>query len=127
MIATETTGLNGMLTFQTNIVHGIILREHVLYYIQEIKAPAGYQLDDTKYWFCFCDKKSDSCQVCDEVLAGLDAVQIPFEQINQIPISNELLKYELPATGGSGIYPLILVSVVFVITPLVYMSIRRRK
>ena len=127
LIATETTGLNGMLTFQTNIVHGIILREHVLYYIQEIKAPAGYQLDDTKYWFCFCDKKSDSCQVCDEVLAGLDAVRIPFEQINQIPISNELLKYELPATGGSGIYPLILVSVVFVITPLVYMSIRRRK
>ena len=68
-----------------------------------------------------------SCEICDEVLAGLDAVRIPIEQIGNIRISNELMKYELPETGGSGIYPLLLVSVILVITPLVYIFIRRRK
>ena len=121
------TDANGQLLFQTNIIEGIILREHIPYYMQELKAPPGYQLDDTQYWFCFCDQHSDTCQICDEVLAGIQAVRIPFEQIGKVHATNQLQHYDLPATGGCGVYPVILGSVILVIIPLVYMSLQRRK
>jgi hypothetical protein len=54
-------------------------------------------------------------------------VRIPFEQIGKVNVTNEMINYDLPATGGPGIYPLILVSVIFIVTPLVYGFIRRRK
>ena len=127
LITSGLTNINGELLFQTSITQGIILREHILYYMQELRAPPGYQLDDTQYWFCFCDEPGDSCTICDEILAGVTAIRIPFEQIGQVHITNELMKYELPATGGPGIYPLVLVGVIAIITPLVYMFIRRRK
>lgn len=127
LIATDVTDAGGELLFQTSITDGIILREHILYYMQELEAPPGYQLDDRKYWFCFCDKNEDSCETCDQVMAGLDAVRIPFEQIGKVHAENQLVHYYLPATGGPGIYPFILVSVIFVVTPLVYEFIRRRK
>ena len=127
LITTEVTNTNGELLFQTSIIEGIILREHIPYYMQELKAPPGYQLDDTKRWFCFCDEAGDYCEVCNEVLAGLDVIRIPFEQIGKVNVTNQIMYYDLPATGGPGIYPLILVSVMFIVTPLVYESIRRRK
>ena len=127
LISTETTNLYGELKFQTNITQGIILREHVLYYMQELHAPAGYRLDDTKYWFCFCDTKNDTCATCDALLADLHAVRIPLEQLEKIHVINEEMTYELPATGGTGTLPLLLGSGILVITPLVYLSIRRRK
>ena len=126
-ITTATTDHHGALMFQTNITKGIILRDHILYYIQELRPPPGYKLDDTKIWFCFCDKSTDTCEVCNEVLAGLDAVRIPIDKLSKITLTNELMQYEMPETGGPGIYPLILVSVMMVVTPLVYISVRRRK
>ena len=95
--------------------------------MQELKAPPGYQLDDTKYWFCFCNTTDDSCEACEAILAHTDAARIPYEQIGKVPVTNILMNYDLPATGGTGVYPLILVSVIFVITPLVYGFVRRRK
>ena len=127
LIATEQTDFHGELLFQTDITQGIILREHILYYMQELHAPPGYQLDGTKYWFCFCDKAGDACEICDQVLAGVTAVRIPFDQLGTIRVTNEYMKYALPATGGTGTSPLILVSVSFIIAPLVYISVRRRK
>ena len=127
LITTGVTDANGELAFKTNIEKGIILREHILYYMQELQAPPGYRLDDTKHWFCFCDKATATCDVCSEIIAETDATRIPFEQIGKVHAINEIMKYALPATGGSGIYPLILVSVIFIITPLVYGFIRRRK
>lgn len=127
LITTEETDSNGKLRFQTNIVEGIILREHVLYYMQELKAPPGYQLDDTQFWFCFCNEASDTCQTCSEILAGTEAQRIPFEKIGKVHVVNQPMNYDLPATGGPGIVPLLLASVVLIITPLVYGFIRRRK
>lgn len=127
LITTEVTNTNGELMFQSNIIEGIILREHELYYMQELKAPPGYKLDDTKYWFCFCDVTEGECQTCNEILAETDALRIPFEQIGKVHATNQLMNYDLPATGGPGIYPLIFVSVIFIITPLVYIFILRRK
>ena len=127
LITTEVTDANGELLFQTNIIEGIILREHQLYYMQELKPPAGYQLDDTKVWFCFCDEAGNSCQTCDQILAGLDGRRIPFEQVGKVHVQNTLINYDLPATGGSGTSYFVLVGVIFLITPLVYEFIRRRK
>ena len=127
LITTDVSDANGELHFETNIIQGIILREHVLYYMQELKAPPGYRLDDTKYWFCFCDDTGGECAACDQVMAGTDAFRIPFEQIKKVPIVNQLQSYDLPSTGGPGIYPLIYISAVFILTPLVYGFIRRRK
>lgn len=127
LIATGVSDANGKLVFQSNIIQGIILREHMLYYIQELRPPPGYQLDDTKFWFCFCNRVEDTCQDCTELLAGLDAQRIPFEQMGKVNIANRVMSYQLPATGGPGIYPLILVGVICIITPLVYRFIRRRK
>lgn len=127
LIATEVTDVNGQLHFQTDIVAGIILREHVLYYMQELRAPPGHQLDDTKHWFCFCDEAGASCKACDEILAAVSGFRIPFEQVGKISVTNEPTNYRLPATGGPGIYPVILVSVMFIVTPLVYGFIRGRK
>ena len=119
--------MDGDLFFQTNIEQGIILREHVLYYIQELQAPPGYQLDDTEHWFVFCNNTADTCDQCTTVMGNRTAVRIPYGQIGPLNITNEIMNYDLPATGGPGIDPLILVSVIFVMTPLVYGSIQRRK
>ena len=95
--------------------------------MQELKAPPGYQLDDTKYWFCFCDAHDDNCPECQAVLGGTEGARIPFEQIGKIHVTNDLISYDLPATGGTGVYPLILVSVVFIMIPLVYWFVQSRK
>ena len=95
--------------------------------MQELKAPPGYQLDDSKFWFCFCDKTEGVCETCTEIQAETGAQRIPYEQIGKVHAANQLADYDLPATGGSGIYPLILASIVFIITPLVYGFIQRRK
>ena len=127
LITTEQTDSNGKLLFQTNVIEGIILREHILYYIQELKAPSGYILDDTKYWFCFCNQTEPTCKTCNEIMDGTNAIRIPFEQIGKVNITNLPINYTLPATGGIGTFPLILVSVIFIITPLTYRFIQRHK
>ncbi|MBR5520268.1 MAG: hypothetical protein IKU55_06075 [Clostridia bacterium] len=127
LITTDATNANGEITFQTDIIDGIILREHVLYYMQELKAPAGYQLDSTKHWFCFCGDETDFCTECEAVLAGTDATRIPHNQFDRIEITNELTNYNLPATGGPGISHLILVGTAMIAVPLVYGFFRWRK
>ena len=127
LIASDVTDANGELLFEADIIQGVILREHVLYYMQELEAPAGYQLDNTEYWFCFCNSMEASCAACNVVMAGKDAFRIPLDQIGKVDVVNELMHYDLPATGGPGIYPILLASVMFILTPLVYGLIRRRK
>ena len=126
-ITMDTTDINGQLFFQTDITQGIIFQAHMLYYMQELEAPPGYQLDDTEHWFVFCNNTADTCEACTAVIGDLTAVRIPHGQIRTVYVTNEIMNYDLPATGGPGIYPLILVSVIFIMTPLVYGSIRRRK
>ena len=126
-ITWDVTDANGDLLFQTNVTAGIILREHELYYMQELQAPPGYQLDDRKYWFCFCNTNRDSCETCDNVMAGADAFRIPHEQIGRAEAVNEPLSYNLPETGGSGIDSFVQAGVVCILTPLVYKFIHRRR
>ena len=129
LVTTGVTDAAGKIPFQTNVVQGIILREHVLYYLQELRAPPAYQLDDTKYWFCFCDNRGDICIHCENLLTSLesDAVRIPLEQLGKFHIVNEPISYELPATGGVGTPIYILCGLALMVGPLVYgFSLRRR-
>jgi hypothetical protein len=127
LIVSAITDRKGEILFETDIADGIILREHELYYLQEINAPPGYRLDDTKHWFCFCSNSGGTCDTYQDLVGDKDLVRIPFESVGQIDITNNLLIYDLPATGGPGIYPLIFASVLFIVIPLVYKFIRRRK
>ena len=127
LITDATTDAGGNIVFQTNVYKGIILREHIACYIQERSAPTGYQLDDTQYWICFCSNTSGSCATCEEILAGTNGVRISSDNAQKIYVANHPMHYALPSTGGPGIYPLILVSVMCILTPLVYTFIQRRK
>ena len=135
LIIEATTDENGYLQFVTDIMNGVILREHVLYYLQELRAPPGYRLDNTKYWFCFCNSPQGTCTAYEDFIKGkaeelhltTEPLRIPFEQVGKITAENELLVYNLPATGGPGVYPSVLVGMIFIIIPLVYVFIRRRK
>ena len=127
LITTSVTDANGKLTFQTNITQGIILREHELYYLQEIQPPIAYQLDNTKHWFCFCGDTGDTCIECNKLLIDQEAIRIPFEEIGKFDIANYPADVELPSTGGIGTPIYILCGLTLVIGPLVYgFSLRRR-
>ena len=49
------------------------------------------------------------------------------DQVRVISITNERINYHLPATGGPGIYPVMIVSAMFVTIPVIYASAQRRK
>ena len=126
-ITTGVTNADGMQTFQTNITEGIVLQEHVLYYLQEIQPPPAYQLDNTQYWFCFCSESTDTCSECSKTLEDTGGVRIPYEEIGTIGIVNYPANVELPATGGIGTPIFILCGLTLVTGPLVYgFSLRRR-
>ena len=127
-IATGETSKEQNLTFITDIIQGIIFRQHELYYLKELQAPAGYQLDDTPHWFYFCNSQNaETCENCGTIPAEYQATRIPQDQIRVITVTNDPISYNLPSTGGSGVYPLVLVSVMLIMTPLVYTSVQRRK
>lgn len=127
LISSDETDAQGTLRFETTVTEGIILHDHVLYYLQELKAPPGFQLDDEPHWFCFCDKTTAECTECDAVMGDVDAVRIPYEKIGKVDAVNERMNYNLPATGGPGIYPLVFVSVILIVTSLIYGLYRRCK
>lgn len=124
LVTSGTTDKNGIIRFETDIIRGIILREHVLYYMQELEAPAGFQLEDTKHWFCFCSGTEASCTTCEEVMKESDARRIPHEQTGRVPVTNEPVNYILPSTGGVGAYPQVITSIMLILTTLLYGFVR---
>ena len=127
LIATGVTDANGKIMFQTNVIEGIILREHLLYYLQEIQPPITYQRDDTQHWFCFCGGTDNFCEECWKTMENTDAIRIPFEQVGIVTAVNHPVDLELPSTGGIGLPIYILCGVTLISAPLVYgLSLRRR-
>ena len=128
LVTTGTTDANGKLVFQTNIVEGIVLQEHMLYYLQEIQPPTAYMLDDTQHWFCFCGSNKDTCAECNKLLIDVEAVRIPFEDTGQIDVVNYPANVDLPSTGGIGKNIYILCGLILIIGPFVYgFSLRRKR
>ncbi len=127
LISSGVTDANGKVVFQTNIIEGIILREHELYYLQEIQPPLAYRLDDTRYWFCFCNDSGDTCTECDKLQVDVEFVRIPLDDIGLIDAINYPANVELPTTGGIGTPIYILCGLILACGPLVYgFSLRRR-
>ena len=127
LIDSDTTSDNGKILFRTNIMEGVIMREHVLYYVQELQPPKGYLLDDKKHWFVFCNVTNDSCETCNEVLGETHGVRIPLEQIGIVHVTNQFASYELPSTGGLGDIPYMLCGLMLISAPLVYgLSLRHK-
>lgn len=105
-----TTGEDGLLKISTDVPNGILFFTHTLYYVQELEAPEGYQLDDTKYYFWFCNNEEQiACSMSNDFgLPPINGKCIYTFQANptiyDILISNKPIPdvYELPDTGGSG-------------------------
>ena len=100
LITSGTTDEKGNLVFETNVTKGIILLSQTPYYLQEITAPPGYVLDDTKHWFlfCDCDEKQGGCD-CPTHIDGIK--KIPEDEIGVFNLTNQYA-YELPSTGSAG-------------------------
>ncbi len=127
LITKATTNEEGKAYFETDIEKGIVLREHKVYYVKELTAPPGYKLDDAIHEFTFCSQTDGTCDIYNDLKEEHELTRVPFNTVGHIDVTNEVLTYTLPSTGGPGIYPLILVSVLFIVTPLVYRFIERRK
>ena len=128
LVTAGVTDANGRLQFQTNIVEGIILREHVLYYLQEITPPVAYMPDDTQHWFCFCSNTGATCMECNKLMVETEAERILHEAPAAIGIVNYPANVDLPATGGRGPVLYILCGLILTVSPLVYgFSLRRKR
>lgn len=103
---------HGLAQVKTDTSSNVILRTHVLYYLQELEAPDGYRLDDTKHYFWFCNNQevqqcsktevytqehNATCVYTFKTGDGMIDLQIPNEKIPD--------EYELPETGGPGTLP----------------------
>ena len=98
-----------------------------MYYIAEIKAPAGYEPDHTKHRFVFCNSGGTDCATCQAMIGDTNAARIPLDTIGLFEVPNQPITVELPATGGLGMAPHILCGVPLVAAPLVYgLSLRRK-
>lgn len=126
LICSGLTDENGSLTFATNVTNGIILYEHTPYYIQEIKAPQGYNRSIEKHWIFFCDSNG-TCQKCSVIESNPDYGNAkPVSENEVLNIVNELNEYELPETGGTGTAIFYIAGAALVIVAGVLLAARRR-
>ena len=127
LMATGTTDSSGEFTFVGDPAHGFILASGQLYYIQETKAPEGYYLSDTRYWFYYDDSEEnvDYDNYIKNLLsaAELEGLYRETDQLienvlnhgytdkeivtgsnyaDPIEVQDQLIWYELPETGSTG-------------------------
>lgn len=127
LMATGTTDGSGEFTFVGDPANGFILASGQLYYIQETKAPEGYYLSDTRYWFYYDDSEVD--ETYDKYIknllsaAELEGLYRETDQLienvlnhgytdkeivtgsnyaDPIEVQDQLIWYELPETGSTG-------------------------
>jgi LPXTG-motif cell wall-anchored protein len=127
LIISKDTNASGMIEFKTDVAQGIVLQEHVLYYLQEIKPPPAYLLDDTRYMLCFCSNENAICTECDQILNGTSGIRIRQDETALIEIVNYFVHVELPGTGGTGTRIYMLCGLALMITPFIYAFKRKRK
>lgn len=127
LMATGTTDGLGELTFAGDPANGFILASGQLYYIQETKAPEGYYLSDTRYWFYYDDSEEDEAyddyitdllsaatleglyRETDKLIENVPNHGYTNEEIvtgsdyaDPIEVQDQLIWYELPETGSTG-------------------------
>ena len=127
LMATGTTDGSGKFTFVGDPAHGFILASGQLYYIQETKAPEGYYLSDTRYWFYYDDSEVDETydnyiknllsaaeleglyREADKLIENVpnhgytnEEIVTGSELAGPIEVQDQLIWYELPETGSTG-------------------------
>lgn len=104
-VASGVTDDHGNLIFKTKTDQDkeveILLFTKTAYYIQELKAPPGYKLDERKHWFYFSDERDSWLENSYE---GIQWVNTKTDTVYTVNVVNELEPYTLPETGGNGIY-----------------------
>ena len=109
LIAKHQTDDEGMLSFATNVVEGIIYELDKPYYIKEITPPKGYGLDTKKYWFYFGAAQNTALE--DDFASAhkgegkLKYVAPDANDATSYQLKLELTDekvYILPETGGAG-------------------------
>ena len=99
-ITTGTTNDEGIFEFRTNFNQGIILAPNVVYYLQELTAPAGYYLDPNKYYFYFSDEEIEEFEQQYPDIKWLNV-----NNLESMVLSDKPSLYDLPAAGGIGTLP----------------------
>ncbi len=115
-IATAVTDDKGSCLFQTDVEKGVIFRTNSMYYIQEITAPSGYELDTKKYWFYFGKKQNTEMEAeMNKEYPGINISYVPLspnkEYVLNMEITNEKL-FVLPETGGNSVNGFIIAGVI---------------
>ncbi len=120
LLTTATTDANGMAIVETDTIAGIILRAHTLYYLLEITAPEGYELEgETKYYFWFCDSISGACDSCVTMYSELsEDANVTYgtrETSINLTVTNKIEQsYTLPSTGGNGTWAYVMVGILLI-------------
>ena len=127
-----TTDQSGMLTFSTDITKGVIIREHTLYYIEELRAPDGYMLDNTRHHVFLCDNTGPPCEKCEAIATlehGEGAIRVENGKPGNITLYNQRAGPLFPETGGTGPLIFYIIGLILIISPCIYIicSKRRRK
>lgn len=122
-----TTGTDGYTTFDE-------LESDTIYKLVEEKAPDGYAILEKEIFFkLHPEGKTVSLVFCDAegniipAPKGVTGEYITGNQFLTLTVEN-LRGYELPGTGGRGMYPYILCGLLIALMPLVYeLSLRRKQ
>ena len=118
-IAEGTTDENGLFTFATNVRLNIIFNEETPYYVQELAAPDGYNLDTKRHWFCFTGgdiqeeyyEKAYKVDLDGMMFCGLDEEENPNNNIITVEDEKSII---LPETGGCGKFIYIATGLLFI-------------
>lgn len=104
LVDSKVTGADGYCDFETNVEQGVLFREHTPYYIQEITAPdGGYVKDSKKYWIYFCNEPT-KCAKCREVEDfHFDIKRITTGDRSEAIAVDNYSGAILPSTGGTGV------------------------
>lgn len=126
-VAFGTTDENGRLVFKTNVTDGVILREHIAYYLYETRPPDGYVADGQKHWIVFCDGDENCARCAEFAEAYWNILRIPANEGITVTVENKTVSYTLPETGSFGTYLFTISGLLLIAVSLLYGFGLRRK
>ena len=80
----------------------------------------------TKYWFYFCDQGEGCTEGSYIKEQHQNAVRIPGSQVHTFNMTNTMIGYELPETGGSGTHMYTTAGLLLMLTSAAYLMYRHK-
>ena len=106
LIAEQETGDDGTCKFATNVSQGLIFRTNMMYYIQEISPPEGYDVNNACYRFYFSEGVNTALE--DDTRSKYPGAEITHVEqgsdrryLADLTVTDEKL-FTLPETGADG-------------------------